>query len=28
LSYVQTGYVRTYALTLVGGAVIMLLVLL
>ena len=28
LSYLQTGYVRTYALTLVGGAVIMLLVLL
>jgi hypothetical protein len=28
LSYVQTGYVRTYALTLVGGAVLMLLVLL
>jgi NADH-quinone oxidoreductase subunit L len=28
LSYAQTGYVRTYALTLVGGAVIMLLVLL
>ena len=28
LSHVQTGYVRTYALTLVGGAVIMLLVLL
>jgi hypothetical protein len=28
LSYEQTGYVRTYALTLVGGAVIMLLVLL
>jgi NADH-quinone oxidoreductase subunit L len=28
LSYLQTGYVRTYALTLVGGAVIILLVLL
>ena len=28
LSYMQTGYVRTYALTLVGGAIIMLLVLL
>ena len=28
LSYVQTGYVRTYALTLVAGAVVMLLVLL
>jgi hypothetical protein len=26
LSYVQTGYVRTYAFMLVGGAVIMLLV--
>jgi len=28
LSYVQTGYVRTYALTLVGGAVLMLFMLL
>jgi hypothetical protein len=28
LSYVQTGYVRTYALTLVAGAVLMLFVLL
>ena len=28
LSYVQTGYVRTYALTLVGGAILMLFMLL
>jgi len=28
LSYVQTGYVRTYALTLVVGALVMLVVLL